>query len=513
MLSLGLLSLACTSDSVKLGDSGQSDTGGDSNTDTGSPDKEAKALLVFIDGFIPEGINTSETPTLDLLLAESAWSLTARAESTTISGSGWSSFLNGVHWDKHQVPDNAFSDPNYEDYPHLFARLQEARPDAIVGGCQSWAPIETGLVIPSNPDFSAFHDYYDYSDDYWDADSADTFCAQDVATFAGEPDIDLLVMMFGELDGVAHQSGYGADYPNYQAMLSKIDTEIGDIVSAIEARPTYADEDWLIIIGTDHAGSPSLGHGYNIPEHRLTPLIVSGPSTAKGEIWPAPQTVDIVPTALHHLGVNIEASWGIDGVVVGFEPTAPPEVALGQNLLFNGDAEYERGYSGYGNVPDAWLPGWYDPGYFTVVLYDSPDGYPTSSDPGPADRGENFFAGGWTSGNTFAEWTVDVRSLASDIDAGATGTLTGWLGGYASQEDTASVTVAYLHDTGTKLGTQTIGPVSAEERGYATGLVEKSAAETIPAGTRTIVVTVNATRAAGYNDGYADNLSLVITAN
>jgi hypothetical protein len=87
MLSLGLLSLACTSDSVKLGDSGQSDTGGDSNTDTGSPDKEAKALLVFIDGFIPEGINTSETPTLDLLLAESAWSLTARAESTTISGS------------------------------------------------------------------------------------------------------------------------------------------------------------------------------------------------------------------------------------------------------------------------------------------------------------------------------------------------------------------------------------------------------------------------------------------
>ncbi len=486
------------------------DTNADTNVDTDVADLTPKVLMVFIDGFIPEGIDTSDTPTMDKLLAQAAWSRTARAESTTISGSGWSTFLNGVHWDKHQVPDNAFSDPNYTDYPHIFVRLKEARPDAVVGGCQSWEPIETGLVIPANPDFSAYHDYYFYADDYWDEDSADSFCAQDVAAFAAEPDIDLLVMMFGELDGVAHQSGYGAEYETYQAMLSKIDGEIGDIVDAIEARPTYDQESWLIIVSTDHAGSPDLGHGYNIPEHRLIPLIVSGEAVVQGEIWPAPQAVDIVPTALHHLGVDLQEQWGIDGVVLGFEPTAPPEAALGENLIFNGDAEYERGYIGWESVPDAWVPGWYDPYYFTVVQYDSPGGYPLSSDPGPEDRGNNFIAGGWTSGDTEASWTVDLSPLTSAIDGGVTWDLSGWLGGYASQEDTASVTATFMDASGTTLSTATIGPVSASDRDYSTGLLEQSASGNVPVGTRQLLVTVNASRASGYNDGYADNLSLIL---
>jgi len=493
------------------GGGGSGGMGGSAVGGAGGTGPVPKALLVFIDGFIPEGIDTSETPIIDGLMAGSAWSRTARSESTTISGSGWSSFVTGVHWDKHQVPDNAFSNPNYTDYPHIFARLKEARPDAVVGGCQSWEPIESGLVTPSNPDFSAFHDYYLYADDYWDADSADTLCAQAVVSFAAEPDVDLLVMMFGELDGVGHESGYGANFATYQAMLSKVDAEIGDIVAAIEARPTYADESWLIIVSSDHGGEPALHHGYNIPEHRLIPFIVSGDASAEGEIWPAPQTVDIVPTALHHLGVDLDESWGIDGVAVGLESTAPPQAALGENLIFNGDAEYERGYEGYVSVPDAWVPGWFDPGYFTVVQYDSPDGYPTSSDPGPADRGENFFAGGWIGEDTYASWTVDLSPLASAIDAGAVWTLNGWLGGYAAQEDTASVTASFFDASDSELATTTIGPVSAADRGDVTGMVEQTSFGTLPSGVRKVIVTVDATWATGFNDGYADNLSLIIS--
>jgi hypothetical protein len=350
-----------------------------------------------------------------------------------------------------------------------------------------------------------------YSDDYWDADSADSLCAGKVAEFASEPAIDLLVMMFGELDGVAHESGYGADFQPYQAMLSKIDTEIGDILKAIESRPTYADENWLIIVSSDHGGTPELGHGYNIPEHRRIPLIISGPTVALGEIWPAPQAVDIVPTALNHLGVELEESWSIDGVVVGVVPTAAPVPALGQNLIFNGDAEYERGYEGYESVPDAAIPGWDDPGYLTVVRYDSPDGYPSSTDSGPQDRGENFFAGGWSSADTQASWTVDLNSLATEIDAGVMWTLSGWLGGYGAQQDAISVTASFLDASGVELGAQTIGPVTASERAEMTGLLERRSSGGLPSMTRRVVVTVNAIRSSGYNDGYADNLSFVLS--
>jgi hypothetical protein len=231
-----------------------------------------------------------------------------------------------------------------------------------------------------------------------------------------------------------------------------------------------------------------------------------------GEIWPAPQTVDIVPTALHHLGVDTPEIWGIDGVVVGFESTAAPVAALGENLIFNGDAEYERGYPGYESTPDAWVPGWFDAGYFTVVEYGSPDGYPTSSDPGPEDRGENFFAGGEANEASEATWTVDLSPLASEIDAGATWTLTGWLGGYASQNDRAWVSATFLDASDTTLSDGTIGPVSASDRGEVTGLLERETSGTVPAGARKAVVTVYTARSDGSgNDGYADNLSLVIS--
>jgi len=504
-----LVALGCSGDKAETVAPGDADTDTDADADADAD----KALLIFIDGFIPDALDTSDTPTMDGLLEHAAWSRTARAESTTISGSGWSTFVTGVHWDKHAVPDNEFSDPNYTDYPHVFARLKEARPEAVVGGCQVWDPIETGLVEPASPDLHAFHDYYDYSDDYWDEDSADTLCAEDVAVFAVDPDVELLVIMFGELDGVAHESGYGAEYETYQDMLSKIDGEMGDIVAAIESRPTYADEDWLVIVSTDHAGSPDLHHGYNIPEHREIPLIVSGPAVAPGEIWPPPQAVDIVPTALNHLGVEVESSWDMDGVVVGVEATAPPEAVLGENLIFNGDAELERGYEGYEDNPDASLPGWRDEGWFTVVQYDSPNGYPTSTDPGPDDRGDNFFAGGWTSSDSEASWTISLDPLATEIDAGASFTLSGWLGGYSSQDDAAAVTATFLDADDGELGSATIGPVLAADRGDATGLLERSASDTVPAGSRTLLVTIEATRASGYNDGYADNLSLVITAD
>ena len=203
----------------------------------------------------------------------------------------------------------------------------------------------------------------------------------------------------------------------------------------------------------------------------------------------------------------------MDGVVVGFDSTSAPEAVLDENLIFNGAAEYERGYDGYSSVPDAWVPGWFDPGYFTVVRYDSPGGYPTSSGPGPDDRGANFFAGGWTSTDTEARWEIDLSPLASEIDSGASWTLSGWLGGYADQEDRVSVTVRLLDASDETITSATIGPVSAAERGYATGLVERVSSGSIPAGARMAVVTVHATRSEGYNDGYVDNLSLVISTD
>ena len=478
-----------------------------------SKEPTPKALLVFIDGFLPDAIAKTKTPTIDRLMRRAAWSLEARAESTTISGSGWSTFLNGVHWDKHNVPDNEFAAPRYADYPHVIARFQEARPAAKTASANCWEPIESGLVTPAQPDQVIYHDYYAYSDDYWDDASCDTKMAQDLAQHLRESDVDLAAIMFGELDGVGHSddnSHYHADDALYQRMLSKIDGELGWLIDAIEARETYASEDWLIIVSADHGGSQGLGHGQNIPSHRRIPLIVSGKRVARGEVWPPPSPVDIATTALAHLKVSALESWELDGVVLGREKTARPLPKLGENLIFNGDAEYERGYAHYTDAPDASVPGWDDPSWMTTIVYGAGDGFPTPADILPEDHGRNFFSGGGTAEATWIEQSIPLAPLRTEIAGGIRYELSAWLGGHADQEDRSSFSATFYDATDEALETVMLGPVTVEDRQGTTAFRFVDAGGKVPVEAHRVVVRLQAEAETGTNDGYADNLSLIL---
>src|SRR5207249_4211131 len=58
-----------------------------------------------------------------------------------------------------------------------------------------------------------------------------------------------------------------------------------------------------------------------------------------------------------------------------------------------------------------------------------------------------------------------------------------------------------------------IGPVTASQRNGRSTLLPRAAKGNVPRGTRSIVVTITATRESGvYNDGYADNISLMLAA-
>ena len=183
---------------------------------------------------------------------------------------------------------------------------------------------------------------------------------------------------------------------------------------------------------------------------------------------------------------------------------------LGSNLIKNGDAESGPGSSSGGTVSN--IPHWTTFGDFTVVQYNAPGGFPTSSGPGPASRGNNFFAGGPSNGFSIASQTIDISSIATQVDTGTiTFSLTGYLGGYFDQDDNAVLKVDFLDGSASSLGVAQIGPILASDRSNTTGLFFRSTAGNLPVGTRTIGVTLEMTRTAGsYNDGYADNLSFVL---
>jgi hypothetical protein len=183
--------------------------------------------------------------------------------------------------------------------------------------------------------------------------------------------------------------------------------------------------------------------------------------------------------------------------------------ALATNLLVNPGAE--AGAGTIDGMQVLLVPGWTTSGNFTVANY----GAPTStgaqlglSDPGPADRGTNFFVGGPDNSSSSAAQVIDLFAGAATIDTGTLGyTLSGWLGGWGAQDDSAVLTATFKDGSGTTLGSASIGPVLGADRQAANGLLFRSTAGMLPAGTRTVQVTLMMTRTSGaFNDGYADSL-------
>lgn len=183
---------------------------------------------------------------------------------------------------------------------------------------------------------------------------------------------------------------------------------------------------------------------------------------------------------------------------------------LGQQLLTNPGAEDGQAAADQGTLIA--IPGWTSTTQYTVIAYGNPNGFPSTTDPGPAQRGKNFFTGGNTTPSS-ASQSVDLSACGALIDAGSLKfDFSAYIGGLNSQGDSA-VVVADLRDANNSLGKVTLGPVTVAERNNVTELLLKQGAlATVPSGARTLVVTMTSTRTDGVgNDGYVDNLSAILS--
>lgn len=185
--------------------------------------------------------------------------------------------------------------------------------------------------------------------------------------------------------------------------------------------------------------------------------------------------------------------------------------SLNGNLIVNGDAEADQ--SATGNNSDYDVSGWEpETGAFTVTRYNIGGGFPSSSDPGPANRGNFFFSGGSGGTTSSGTQTIDLSDCATQIDAGALAfNLNGYLGGFAGSNENAQLTLNFKNSSNAIVGTSVIGPVLAADRNNQTGLLQRSTSGSVPIGTRSVEAVLLMTYSSGSdNDGYADNLSFTV---
>ncbi|HVW58482.1 MAG TPA: DUF4983 domain-containing protein, partial [Puia sp.] len=82
----------------------------------------------------------------------------------------------------------------------------------------------------------------------------------------------LVVGHFTGIDKAGAQSGYDTSFPAYRTAIEKFDGYVGDIMTALQQRPGFAREDWLVVIASSGGGA------FTLPPDQNDNTIFSNPA-------------------------------------------------------------------------------------------------------------------------------------------------------------------------------------------------------------------------------------------
>jgi hypothetical protein len=275
--------------------------------------RDRKVLFIGIDGVRSDALIKANTPTMDSIFQAGFFTYTSWHLGITVSAPSWSSMLCGVWEPKHGVTSNAYTNSKYDRYPYFVTRAKEERPDLYAVQITSWAPMSEKV-------------YNDGWDEKIVLNSDDACIAAAVTTLETTDKLDILFVHIDDADAVGHGNGFNPNLPIYINQLEYIDRQVGEILSALKARPNYSNEDWLVMFTTDHGGIGT-GHGGITREEKRIWWSATGSTVEPGEItinindatqwFKAPLLVDIAVTALDHLLPDIDPTqvtrWDLDG--------------------------------------------------------------------------------------------------------------------------------------------------------------------------------------------------------
>ena len=225
------------------------------------------AFLIGIDGVRSDAFQVAHTPNLDRLAQAGDWTLNASTQlgGPTLSGPGWASILTGVEVNKHGVTNNGAVILDSE-YPSFLTRLRADLGIRTAGALQ-WAPL-LAMVGPEALDEGTTGDH-------------DTVTA-DMVRMLGE-DYQALFIHFDDVDHEGHATGFSIENPAYLDSIERVDEAIGELMTSLLSRPQVGEEEWMLVVTTDHGGRGT-GHGPRDPEHWRIPYIITGPTAVRGTL-------------------------------------------------------------------------------------------------------------------------------------------------------------------------------------------------------------------------------------
>ncbi len=288
-------------------------------TEPRGPRASRRVVVFGVDGVRFDTLGQAATPHIDAIAAEGFLApVLVDAAVPTISGPVWTTMATGVLPDTHRIFDNDLRGHRIADHPDYLSRIRTVRPGARTYACAGWPQLVHETA--GGPIFLGGGFLPDGADDtLGNANRRSEVLTADAVRVLGSEDVAAAFVYFVEPDEVAHKLGV---CPEYVDAIERSDARIGQVLDAIQARSTYADEEWTILVATDHGHRDEGGHGGDSIVERTAWIAASGP-TVPSEPPAALEQVDVHAQVLTALDIAIDPAWGLVSQPFGTRRGAP----------------------------------------------------------------------------------------------------------------------------------------------------------------------------------------------
>jgi hypothetical protein len=267
-------------------------------------------------------------------------------QTPTVSAPGYMNLLTGTWVNKHNVSDNDVNNPNY-NYKNIFRLIKEQQPEKKIGIFSTWIDNRVKLVGEDLP--AAGNITFDYKFDGYELDlityphdpeklyiqNIDQRVINETSQCIKHDAPDLSWVYLQYTDDVGHMYG---DSEQMNQAVSDLDQQIGQVYESIQYRMKHYQEDWLIVITTDHGRDPITGkdHSEQSERERTIWIVINKPETNNYFENFQPGIVDIMPSIARfmNLKIPIESERELDGVpFIGQVSLCKPDLNLQGNNL------------------------------------------------------------------------------------------------------------------------------------------------------------------------------------
>lgn len=294
-------------------------------------EKEKKAVYIIIDGVPADIIERLDLPAIREISSRGAYGRSyvggtvGRYDQTpTISAVGYTDLLTSTWVNKHNVPGNSNLSPNY-NYWTIFRIAKEQKKDVKTGLFSSWIDNRTVLLGEGKPETGNLR--IDYVYDGYELDTAafpkkeydlnildvDEHVSKEAAECIRENAPDLSWVYLWYTDDAGHYFGNGEALDESVRIA---DRQVGRVWEAVKYRQENFNEDWMIVVTTDHGRDfKGYGHGGQSERERVT-WVATNQKVNERMTSGKSAIVDIAPSISRFLGFEIprDVLWEQDGI-------------------------------------------------------------------------------------------------------------------------------------------------------------------------------------------------------